>query len=94
MLRKDFDPTAVAVIESKVTTAPAVGQASPVAASPFTGNISSAQQFPSLGSGHAGTQPSAWAQAPASIKEWDERFIGKGREMYTRVSYIHPNEFT
>jgi len=66
---KDFDPTAVAVIESKVTTAPAVGQASPVAASPFTGNISSAQQFPSLGSGHAGTQPSAWAQAPASIKE-------------------------
>jgi len=94
VLRKDFDPTAVAVIESKVTTAPAVGQASPVAASPFTGNISSAQQFPSLGSGHAGTQPSAWAQAPASIKEWDERFIGKGREMYTRVSYIHPNEFT
>lgn len=66
---KDFDPTAVAVIESKVTTAPAVGQASPVAGSPFTGNISSAQQFPSLGSGHASTQPSPWAQAPASIKE-------------------------
>lgn len=66
---QDYDPTTVQAIESKVTTAPTpVSQT--VAASPFTGNISSAQQFPSLGSSVQPTQPSSpWAAAPASIKE-------------------------
>eukprot|EP00438_Fugacium_kawagutii_P000038 Skav208224 [mRNA] locus=scaffold3686:111608:114039:- [translate_table: standard] len=66
---QDYDPTALSmpVIESKVTTAPVVVPQA-VAASPFTGNITSAQQFPSLG-GQQVPMPTAWSAAPASIKE-------------------------
>lgn len=56
------------VIESKVTTAPTVVPQT-VAASPFTGNISSAQQFPSLGGQQVPSLPTPWSAAPASIKE-------------------------
>eukprot|EP00490_Sorites_sp_Unknown_P029567 CAMPEP_0114693266 /NCGR_PEP_ID=MMETSP0191-20121206/68855_1 /TAXON_ID=126664 /ORGANISM="Sorites sp." /LENGTH=327 /DNA_ID=CAMNT_0001986675 /DNA_START=125 /DNA_END=1108 /DNA_ORIENTATION=+ len=67
---QDYDPSTVQVIESKVTTATVSQVAAPSPASPFTGNISSAQQFPSLSSGgQPGTHPSPWTAAPASIKE-------------------------
>lgn len=68
---QDYDPTTVQAIESKVTTAPTPVSQTVAAASPFTGNISSAQQFPSLGSSQlqSSTQPSPWAAPPASIKE-------------------------
>ena len=80
--RQDYDPTTVQAIESKVTTAPTLSQT--VAASPCTGNISSAQQFQSLLSS-VPTQPSSpWAVASASIKE-----IGRLMAMGIRNRFKH-----
>ncbi|CAE7472201.1 PPA1 [Symbiodinium natans] len=64
---QDYDPAPVT--ESKVTIAPAqvMAQSGPV--SPFTANLSSSQQFPSLSSNTPAASQTVWHTQPAAIKE-------------------------
>eukprot|EP00913_Durusdinium_trenchii_P006963 g6548.t1 len=62
----DFDASRIQQPIKVVTGAP-VTATQPVQSSPFTANISSAQQFPSLGGAAPVPVASAWANRPATV---------------------------